>query len=95
MAKLYLSLRGAIMEREFTQEELSRALGIAPSALSKRMTGKVQWTAGEMYKVLDLLARPDGDITLLFPRDGKSKPTKSSSKEQHRTERAVSWRFYK
>ena len=73
MKKRFTTLRCALMENGTTQHTLAHDLGLSPSCLSKRFTGKVPWTTQEAYSVLRLLNRPDSELQLYFPRDGVSK----------------------
>lgn len=73
MKKRFTTLRCALMENGTTQHALAHDLGLSPSCLSKRFTGKVPWTTQEAYSVLRLLNRPDSELQLYFPRDGVSK----------------------
>lgn len=43
LKKRFLTLRCALMANETTQYALAHDLGLSPSSLSKRLTGKVPW----------------------------------------------------
>ena len=73
LKKRFTTLRCALMENGTTQHALAHDLGLSPSCLSKRFTGKVPWTTQEAYSVLRLLNRPDSELQLYFPRDGVNK----------------------
>ena len=73
MKKRFSTLRGALVETGTTQHVLAHDLGLSPSSLSNRLTGKVPWTIQEAYSVLRLLNRPDTELQLYFPPDGLSK----------------------
>ena len=73
LKKRFTTLRCALIENGTTQYALAHDLGLSPSSLSKRLTGKVPWTTQEAYSVLRLLNRPDTELQLYFPPDGLSK----------------------
>jgi transcriptional regulator with XRE-family HTH domain len=73
MKKHFSTLRCALMMNGTTQHALANELGLSPSSLSKRFTGKIPWTTQEAYSVLQLLDRPDSELQVYFPRDGLSK----------------------
>ena len=51
----YKSLRNAMFSFEIKHSELAEALGMSPTSLSARMTGKLPWTQDEMYAVCDYI----------------------------------------
>lgn len=69
MAK-YRYLRGRLRELGMTDADLARELGMAANALSHRMTGRVAWSADEMYETLRVCDAPDEELHLYFPREG-------------------------
>ena len=73
MKKHYSTLRGALMESGMTQHDLAHELGMSPSSLSNRFTGKVPWTTQEAYSVLQVLNRTDSELHVYFPPDSLSK----------------------
>lgn len=59
-------LRGRIKELFGSEKAFAEAMGIAPSNLSARLNGKIQWGAVEIKRVSDLLYIPDGEVVAYF-----------------------------
>lgn len=62
----YSKLRGKIREHYGTQEKFALALGIGKVSLSKRLTGKADFTLTEIQKSVDLLFIPKEAIADYF-----------------------------
>ena len=65
----YPKIRGAIREKFGTQSAFAQALGINPSTLVKKLSGKVEWTVGEMQATVLLLDIPRDRISEYFFKD--------------------------
>lgn len=72
MKTRYHLLRRKMRELGVRDGELSHVLGVNPSAISQRMTGRVSWRTGEAYLVLQYLGLPYEDIYYYFPPDGEN-----------------------
>lgn len=66
----YRYLRGRLRALGMTDADLAHELGMAANALSHRMTGRVAWSADEMYETLRVCDAPDEELHLYFPRGG-------------------------
>ncbi len=53
--KKYNVIRGYMTRSNLTQTELSKCIGISYGALSKRLTGKLPFTADEMQAIQKVL----------------------------------------
>ena len=62
----YSELRGRIRARYRTQALFAEALGISECALSQKLNGHTEWTAGEIRKCCELLEIPEKDLPLYF-----------------------------
>lgn len=62
----YPKLRGAIREKFGTQAAFAKALGVNPSTLVKKLSGKVEWNLGEVQKSLKLLDIPSDCVNDYF-----------------------------
>lgn len=51
----YPKLRGRIREKYGRQEDFALAMGMDPSSLSSKLTGKTEWTRAEIVKACELL----------------------------------------
>lgn len=52
----YSKLRGRIREEGLTQEEFAKKIGISPTSLSHRLTGKLEFSQNEIIKTMDVLS---------------------------------------
>lgn len=55
-------LRAHMARRSLTASDLAHALDLSPAAVSRRLTGNVEWTVGELSSVCDLLSVPMADL---------------------------------
>lgn len=62
----YSKLYGKIKEVYDTQDAFATAMGMSRSALSLRLTGKVEWKSPEIVKACNLLNIPLSDAHLYF-----------------------------
>ena len=62
----YSKLYGKIREVYGTQDAFSDAMQMSRSALSLRLTGKVEWKTSEIIKACDLLGIPLKEAHLYF-----------------------------
>lgn len=68
---LHRKLRGAMMARKITHEELAYILGMSATSVSNRMRGIYSWSVDEAWKVLDVLDIHDpAMLGVLFPSCG-------------------------
>ena len=64
---LYGRLASRLRELGLSQSDLAYALGLSPTAISLRMSGKIAWDIREMYRTLEVCrAKPD-ELHLDFP----------------------------
>lgn len=59
-------LKGLIREKGYTQEEVARHIGIAPSTLSIKLNESVFFGQDEIQKIADLLKIPDSQYKQYF-----------------------------
>ena len=71
MNKLYSRLRGAMTEREITQEDIAIRLRMNRRSINRRFQGEQSWGLDEAYAVLKLLSIPPEEIFNYFPPDGQ------------------------
>lgn len=70
--KLYSRLRGAMAERDITQEDIALKLRMNRRSINRRFQGEQSWGLDEAYAVLKLLSIPLEEIFDYFPPDGQS-----------------------
>ena len=70
MKTRYTELRNAFREAHITQGEIAKELGISEKSMCFRMSGRYPFTLTEVYKILDMRAKPYSDLPKLFPKDG-------------------------
>ena len=51
----YSKLVGVIIEKYGTRGAFAQAMGLDPSALSRRLSGETEWSGTELAKAIDLL----------------------------------------
>lgn len=51
----FRKLRGLMVEKEITQDEIAKNIGISSSSLSQKLNNKVEFSSSEIYKTCDLL----------------------------------------
>lgn len=59
-------LRGKIYEKFRSQRQFAQALGISPATLNHRLSGKLPFTAPEMFKAIRLLEIDPSEISKYF-----------------------------
>ena len=62
----YRSLKKRLIDLGLIQKELARKIGLSQSAMSERMNGNVEFTAGEMKRIMDVLGIPAEDLYRYF-----------------------------
>lgn len=62
----FSDLRGRIRARFSTQAAFAHAIGISACALSKKLNGHTEWTAGEMRKACEVLQITIAEIPIYF-----------------------------
>lgn len=67
---MFRKLRGALRRRDITGSYLGEVLGLSAIAISRRMTGKVQWRLDEMYAILKLIDEEPERLHEYFPAAG-------------------------
>lgn len=65
----YPKIRGAIREKYGTQAAFAKELGVNPSTLIKKLSGKVEWTLSEVQLAAKLLGIPYEQISEYFFKD--------------------------
>ena len=63
---LYPELRGKICEKYRTQRAFARSIGMNPSSLSSKLSGRSQWSYSEVAKVCEKLEISMADAPLYF-----------------------------
>lgn len=67
-------LAGRLRQLRITQDELGYELELCSTAVSHRMTGRTEWSLGEMYKVLEICRAAPEELHIYFPNEtGKKK----------------------
>jgi len=66
-------LRGKIFEKFRSQRQFAQALGISPATLNYRLSGKLPFTAPEMFKAIRLLEIDPSEISKYFLTPRKEK----------------------
>lgn len=56
------AVRQALSEARRTQTEAAEQLGVSQAAISRRLSGEVEFTAAELHTLAAWLARPVGDL---------------------------------
>ncbi len=59
-------LRGKIFEKFRSQRQFAQALGISPATLNYRLSGKLPFTAPEMFTAITLLEIDPSEISKYF-----------------------------
>ena len=67
----FCELRGRITAKGYTVRDLARCLGLAPSTLSLKLCAKAEMTLNEAYKIMSVLAIPQNQMHVYFPKDGQ------------------------
>ena len=62
-------LLGKIREAQLSQCEVAKRMGISPSALYHKISGKSQFTRDEIIKLCDILALDDAELMAIFFND--------------------------
>ena len=62
----YGKLRGKIIERFSTIEKFSQKLGVTPTTVGKKLSGKSSWTQDEIMKSCELLDIKASELTAYF-----------------------------
>lgn len=70
--KLYVRLRGAMVEREITQEDIALKLRMNRRSINRRFMGEQSWGLDEAYAVLKLLSIPAEEVYEYFPPNGQT-----------------------
>ena len=76
---LYGRLASRLRELGLSQSDLAYALGLSPTAISLRMSGKIAWDIREMYRTLEVCrAKPD-ELHLYFPDPNRKRGATASA----------------
>lgn len=62
----YLKLLGRIKEKDMTQEQLAKAVGMHESNLSQKLNNRFTFRQGEIVKICEVLEIPSKEIGLYF-----------------------------
>lgn len=73
MKRRYGVLRALLFQRGITLNDLGEKMGCAESTLSRKLTGKVQWTLDEAAQILRILRMPYSKLPIIFPEGGFDK----------------------
>lgn len=66
---MYNKLSAELMENNLDQNHLARNLDICVSSICDRLSGKVAWSDGEKFKVLELIHEPYDLLNEYFPAE--------------------------
>lgn len=69
----YSKLRGKIFEKFRCQRQFAQALGISPATLNSRLSGKLPFTAPEIFTAITLLEIDPSEISKYFLTPRKEK----------------------
>ncbi|MDO5016561.1 MAG: hypothetical protein Q4E09_06100 [Eubacteriales bacterium] len=67
--KSFKALRMYAQMRNCDTKDLGKPINMDPGAISRRMTGKVEWTRKEMYAILEFLDLTTDFLPVIFPED--------------------------
>ncbi len=62
----YSKMLGIMREKNITQRELAREIGISEVSLNKKLTNKTQFKQGEMASILGVLGYDVHDVAAIF-----------------------------
>lgn len=54
-----LKLKGKIAEAGYTQGALATAIGVSPNTMTRKLTGKIDFTIGEIDRICEVLKITD------------------------------------
>lgn len=66
MAGNYMRLRGRLRERGITQARFASMLGVCPTSLSLKLSGKREWTRREIERSCEILEIPLSEAYIFF-----------------------------
>ena len=69
---MFRKLRGRLKELDIDQAYLAERLGLARETVSRKMTGRLLWTIGEMYMIMDLIHESYEKLHEYFPKNGRA-----------------------
>lgn len=64
----YHKLKCRMFEKEQTQADIAKEMGVSMTFISRRLTGKAQWELETVYKVCDILEIPYTEISVYWPK---------------------------
>lgn len=60
-------LKGKMTEKGFTQKSLSKAIGMNPSTLNRKLSAQgLMFTVGEMHEIADVLKLSNNEAAQIF-----------------------------
>lgn len=71
MPKPYAELRNLMRERKVTQERIAIWIDRSETHVNYLLSGRADWTAGQMYIIMNKLNVPHRKMHLLFPPEGR------------------------
>jgi len=74
-------IRAWMGRRDLSQSDLARALGVAPSWVSKRFAGEVELSLADLFEIASILDVPIGVFFERPPANTESRPTRYSSSQ--------------
>ena len=70
MARAFRNLRCKLVELDIQQRELADRLGVSPSTISTRLSGRLPWSVPEAVQVAGILGIPLDQLSVFFYDDG-------------------------
>lgn len=67
----YAKLRALMTEHGDTAKQLTRALLLDASTVSRKLCGHTPWTCDEMWILMDRYGVPAGQMAIVFPKNGE------------------------
>lgn len=67
----FTELRANMARDDLLQTDVAKILGISVQHLSHKMTGAKPFNAEEMYKLLETFGKPDEELHIMFPKNGR------------------------
>lgn len=85
----YLALRGLMVEKEISVEDMADILGTTRSNLSAKFSGKVRWLWTDVLTISDVLGIEPNDMEYYFPRQPEGAPKCTGGRPHLKVERGA------
>lgn len=70
--KLFSALRGAMVTCGLENRDIAKIIGKSATHVSHCLNCKADWTISDEWAIMAALNRPDSDLHIMFPRNGKA-----------------------